>query len=365
MILGRLTNLLLHSVHVFAIRERLAQSARASVRFESTELDVSACRLIFLVFRKYAAHSLRVLSLAALSYAVVNAEPPRGCPDEEDEEVVIELAARRSMLTEQQFDQMVFGSQLAAQRVQVAQQANGVQAMQIVQTTVAQSSADFRKRMESLAATEIAAVDRRVALTEAQKKKLKLATRGDIAQFVSRANELRPKLTAKPLDQLQYAELLRELQPLRTSQQFGLMGETSLFRKTLRHCLTDEQRARWQMLERERKRTAVESSLLTWERMANGFKLTGVSRQQFVDVLVEHGDLPETRNSYIHYVVLVEAAKLEDRLKPLVSEEVWEKLQKQIAQAQRLEATLRKSGQWPTRTTDDDVTDSKIDGVKD
>lgn len=307
----------------------------------------------------------RVFAFVVLSLAVVNSEPSRGCADEDDEEVVVAPAARRSMLTEQQFDQMVFGSQLAAQRVQVVQQANGGPVMQVVQGHVAQSPVDFRKRMEALATTEIDVVDRRVSLTDTQKKKLKLAARGDIEQHISRLYELRSKLTSKPLDQPHYVELMRELQPLRMVQQSGLVGETSLFRKTLRHCLTDEQRVRWQSLERERQRTTVESAIVTWQRMPNGFMLTDESRRQFVDVLVEHGDIPDTRNSYIHYVVLVEAGKLEDRLKPLVSEEVWDKLQKQITQARQVEATLRKSGQWPARATDDDVADSKIDGVKD
>lgn len=309
--------------------------------------------------------SARVLTFVALSLATVSSVPTPAFADEEDEEVIVAPAARQFVLTEQQFDQMVFGSQLAAQRVQVVQQVNGGQVMQVVQGNVAQSFVDFRKRMEALAATEIDVVDRRVSLTDAQKRKLKLAARGDIEQYISRVNELRPKLTSKPLDQFQYVELMRELQPLRIVQQSGLIGETSLLRKTLRHCLTDEQRVRWQTLERERQRTAVESAIVTWQRMPNGFMLTDESRRQFVDVLVEHGDIPDTRNSYIHYVVLVEAAKLEDHLKPLVSEEVWQKLQKQITQARQIEASLRKSGQWPARAKDDDVADSKIDGVKD
>ncbi len=346
---GHVANLLPHS----------ARALTASGRSAPQPVRASAGRLISVVFRKCAAHSMRVLSLVALSYAVVNSELSRGCADEDDEDVVVTPAARQFVLTEQQFDQFVFGVGVR-QPVLVA---NGFEKQAAATTTNAAQI--FRKRMGAIAAAEIDVVDRRVSLTDAQKKKLKLAARGDIEQHIRRANELRPKLTAKPLDQPQYVELMRELQPLQMVQQSGHVGETSLFRKTLRHCLTDEQRVRWQALERERWRTAVESAIVTWQRMPNGFMLTNESRGQFVDVLVEHGDIPDTRNSYIHYVVLVEAGKLEDRLKPLVSEEVWEKLQKQITQARQVEATLRKSGQWPARATDDDVADSKIDGVKD
>lgn len=289
--------------------------------------------------------------------------------EEDEEEAAPAVGGRTYMISEQQFDQMVFGGQQpqvvqrvqGVARAQVVRQVNGVQvielvpAAELVRNVVPQSAiTDFRKRMEANANVEIESVARHVLLTEAQKKKLTLAARGDVEQVITRAAELRPKLTSKPIDQQQYVVLMRELQPLRMTQQFGLIGENSLFRKTLRHTLTDEQRVRWQSLERERQRMAVESALLKCQRMADGFILTGENRRQFVEVVVEHGDLPETRNSYIHYVVLVETGKLEDRLKPLVSEEVWELLQKQIIQAKQIEATLHRSGQWPVRAADED-----------
>ncbi len=300
---------------------------------------------------------------------------------EEDEEgAVPAVGARTYMITEQQFDQLVFGGQQqqvvqrvqGVPRAQVVRQVNGVQvielvqAEEIVQRRVPEPSiAVFRKRMEANASVEIETVARHVSLTEAQKKKLKLAARGDVEQFISRAAELRPKLTSKPVDQQQYVALMQELQPLRMTQQFGIIDENSLFRKTLRHTLTGEQRVQWQKLERERRKTAIESAILNWERMANGAKIPVSSRKEFVEILVEYGDLPETRHSYINYFVLVEAGKLEDRLKPILHEDVWEKLQIQIAHAKQIEATLRRSGQWPVHAADDDVPDSKNDGAKD
>ena len=274
---------------------------------------------------------------------------------DDDDDAAPVVGERQFMITEQQFDQMVFGGQQMVRREVVVLRANGVPAMEVVQNMVAQTSvADFQKRMEATANAEIETVDRRVSLTEAQKKKLKLAARGDVAQFISRAAELRPKLTSKPIDQQQYAALMKELQPLRMSQQFGIVGENSLFRKTLRHTLTGEQRVRWQTLERERQSAVIETAIQTWERMANGVKMPAPNRQKFIDVLVEYGNLPETRSTYIYYVVLVEAGKLEDRLKPILSEEIWEKLQIQITQAKQVEATLRRSGQWPVRSAEDD-----------
>lgn len=292
---------------------------------------------------------------ASLSWLLTIGSAAMARDESDEDEAAPVVGERQFVISEQQFDQMVFGGQQMVQRAVVVPRANGAQAVEVVQNMVVQNSvADFRKRMEATAVAEIEGIDRRVSLTDAQKKKLKLAARGDIEQIVCRAAELRPKLTAKPMNQQKYVELMRELQPLRMTQQFGVIGENSLFRKTLRHTLTDEQRVRWQALERERQRTVIESAILTWERMTNGVKIPVDSRQRFVDVLVEYGDLPETRHTYITYVVLVEAGKLEDRLKPILHEEVWKKLQTQITQAKQIEATLRRSGQWPERAADDD-----------
>ncbi|MFM9964746.1 MAG: hypothetical protein ACKV2Q_26365 [Planctomycetaceae bacterium] len=296
-----------------------------------------------------------LLALVSLSWLFLAGSVLVVGEDDEDDFAPPVAGERQIMITEQQFDQMVFGGRQTIQQRVVVQKANGEQGVAFVPQDVAQTSvADFRKRMETNANVEIETVARQVLLTEAQKKKLKLAVRGDIEQFISRVAELRPKLTSKPMTPQEYAEFIRELQPLRMTQQFGVIGENSLFRKTLRNTLNDEQRVRWQALERERQRTVIESAILTWERMANGVKIPVASRQKFVEVLVEYGNLPETRHTYITYVVLVEAGKLEDRLKPIVSEEIWEKLQVQIAQAKQVEVSLRKSGQWPARPADDE-----------
>ncbi len=296
----------------------------------------------------------------ALSWLFITGSAAVASDDAEEDDAAPPVGQRQFVLSERQFDQLVFGGQPELQRRQVVQGANGVQKVVVV---VAQPAAMvFRQRMEATANAEIETVDRRVSLTEAQKKKLKLAARGDIAQLVSRADGLRTKLTSKPMNQQQYSDLMNELQPLRMSQQFQNFGENSLFRKTLRHTLTGEQRVRWQTLERERQKRVIETAIQTWERTANGGKIPEPSRQKFIDVLSEFGNLPETRNSYIYYIVLVEAGKLEDRLKPILSEETWGKLQIQITQAKQNEVALRRSGEWPVRPVEDD--DEVADAAK-
>ena len=295
---------------------------------------------------------------------------------EEDDDVAAPVVGERQfMITEQQFDQMVFGGQqqvvqraVAVPRAQVVRRVNRVQvievveAAEVVQNLVVQSSiADFRKRMESIAVAEIEAVDRRVSLTEAQKKKLKLAARGDVAQIVSRAAELRPKLTSKPINQQQYVALMKELQPLRMSQQFGILGENSLFRKTLRGTLTAEQRVRFQTLVRERQRTIVSTALQNLERTTNGLRLLVEKRDKVIEVLLERGRIPQSNGPYDQYIVLLEASLLRDELRPLLSETEWEKFELHMVSAKRLVPTLESYGLWTERRSnvdDDEVADA-------
>ena len=289
------------------------------------------------------AAAIGVLSVFTSTAAISNARA-----DEDDDDAAPAVAERTFVLSEQQFDQMMFGGQ----QVQVDNLGRAVA------VAVEQGATNARKRMDSALATEIELVDRTCSLTDAQKKKLRLAGRGDIHQFFSRVSELRPKLTSAPLNQQEYVKLMAELQPLRMTPQSTTFSESSLFHKTLRRVLTDEQRIRYRAFEREQQVKMVESVLMNWDRAANGVKLSADNRRKFVDVLVEHGHLPPARCPYIHYIVLLEAGRLEEQLKPLLTEENWGKLQTQITQARSVEPQLRRMGHLPRLADDDDEDDA-------
>ena len=277
----------------------------------------------------------------------------RGQADEEEDDDAVVPGERQFVLTEQQFNQMVFGGR------QPDLVANGFE-----QSVTSSIERNFRKRTEATVESEIQTVDQRVSLTEAQKKKLRLAGRGDVAQVVSRAAELRPKLTSKPMSQQQYTELLRELQPLRMVQKFGIVGENSLFRKTLRGTLTDEQCVRYRTLERERQNAIIEAALQNWERLPNGFKLTGESRRKFVDLILDQGQLPDNVGPYGHYIVLLAANHLRAEVMPLVPEAERQRFETQIGQAKRLEPTLKMYGLWPVLQFNEDD-ETSADETKD
>ncbi len=271
----------------------------------------------------------------------------------DDEDAAAKAAERRSPLTEQQFDQLVFKYQ------------RWVSVMEGVKRLVEPerpSADDFRNYMEDVLATEIRAIDLRVSLTDSQTKKLSLAGRGDILQYIRRADDLRPKLTLMSLEQRHFDELTQELWLLHWTQRVGIYGERSIFRKTLRRTLVDEQCPRYRLLERERQQQIIEGALLKCEQSNDEFSLAGETRKQFLNLLLDHGRVPQQTDFYGQQIVLLEANLLCDRVKPLLSESEWRKFELQVAQAKRFEPTLERYGLWSARRSqaDEDEVDTKM-----
>lgn len=288
--------------------------------------------------------------------------------EDDDDDVKPVAGARQINITERNFEQMVFGTSISGNRVVVE---NGVRR---VVTESVSGAGMARKRMESAIESELQWIESRCRLTDVQKKKLRLAGRGDIGTFFSRAEELRAKVVGRALDQQEYNELSMEMSRLRMMTQNGLLNEASLFRKTLRRTLDDQQRAEYQQLLRQRQLDAVAAGLSAFDRVGNvnnaqvvSLKLSPEIRQKVGELIVAQGRLPESPNSYMHYIVMLEADRIADQVQPLMDEVQWEAFQKLVTQAKRVEPSIRRYAQWPpaANNEDDEVADSKIDEAKD
>jgi hypothetical protein len=268
------------------------------------------------------------------------------CADEDDDEKPV-AGARQINITEQSFDQMVFGAALRGNRVLVENGVRRVVAESLSATEMA------RKRMESAIDSEMQWIEGRCQLTDAQKKKLRLAGRGDIESFFSRAAELRAKVVGRSFDQQEYSEFSMQMSLLRMASQNGLLNDSSLFRKTLRRTLDEQQRADYQQLLRQRQLEAAETGLTVWDRVNNnnaralGVKLSPETRRKMCELIVAEGRLPESATPYMNYIVLLEADRIADQVRPLMDDEQWEAFQKLVAQAKRVEPSIRRYAQWP------------------
>ena len=295
------------------------------------------------------------VALSAILIALSVSWPTRADDDDDDDDVKPVADARQINLTDQSFDQMVFGDALNVNQVVVVE--NDVR-REVSESISAAGMA--RKRMESLIYSEIRWIELRCRLTEAQKKKLRLAGRGDIESFFSRAAELRAKVVGRSLDQQEYSEFSIQMSLLRMASQIGLLNDTSLFRKTLRRTLDEQQRADYQQLLRQRQLAAVETSLPVRDGVNNNnarvlvWKVSLATRRKIGELIVAEGRLPESPTPYMNYIVLLEADRIAEQIRPLMDDEQWEAFQKLVAQAKRVEPNIRRYAQWPPASPNED-----------
>lgn len=266
-----------------------------------------------------------------------------------DEDVVENVDIQpRFTISEQQFDQSVFNTRGA---VVIA---NGGRLKQVVvsQTTPIEQA---KSQLETYINAEITTVDLRCNLTETQKKKLRLAGRGDIADFFARVMELRRRCTSESMTQLEYTKLLAEMHGLQMMIQIGPIGDATLFRKTLRSLLSDEQTAQYRVLERELRIAMIKAALsVDWGQDGKPVRLAAETQQKVVEMVLKNSCLPTSQGPYRIYIVLLEIDRLEDRLKPLFNDEKWQQFQLPLRQAKQMEPFLRTSGLWPIEVTEDE-----------
>jgi hypothetical protein len=280
--------------------------------------------------------------------------------DEEDADVKPVAGARQITVTEQTFERMVFGE---AVKPGQAVDGNGVRVF-VAESISATDLA--RRRMLGAIDSELQWLDGGCRLTNAQKKKLRLAGRGDIDSFFSRAADLHAKVIGRALDQQEYRELSAQMTLLRMASEDGLLNAASLFRKTLRGTLDERQRADYQQLLRQRQLAAAETGLSTWDRAAvvndnigrvnaiNTIKLSAETRRKICELIVAQGRLPESSIPNMNYIVLLEADRIADQVRPLMDDEQWEAFQQLVIPAKRVEPAIRRYAQWPPAPVNDE-----------
>jgi hypothetical protein len=210
-----------------------------------------------------------------------------------------------------------------------------------------------RSRLESLLKLQVADVGRTCGTTEAQQKKLELAGRGDIKRLVDSIEEVKRKHTPLKNDAVVINQVFQEIQPLRLSVSSGPFGEGSLFAKTLRKILSEEQAARYAAAVRERKlfRHRARINLMV-EQFDKTLGLSASQRARFTRLLVERTRPSKILGPYDTQVLMLQLAKLpEDQFKPIFDDAQWRSLSAHLEQAKGMEFFLNRNGYVP----DDDM----------
>ena len=203
-----------------------------------------------------------------------------------------------------------------------------------------------KKRMDSQLKLKLDELTRVCQITDEQKKKLSLAARGDMKRFFDDVEAVRKKFLAVKNDQNAFQNIWQEISPLQQKQSAGLFGEASLFGKSLRKTLTDEQQAQYRVVVEERRRfryrATIEASIIT---LSNTVALRAEQHEALLKLLVEETQPPHIFGQYDNYLVLYRVAKLPARqIKPLFDDRQWKLMQPQFQQGLGLEAHLAQTG---------------------
>jgi hypothetical protein len=211
------------------------------------------------------------------------------------------------------------------------------------------SPEQHRGRLERILTSRVNTVDRICPLTDLQKKKLMLAGRGDIKRFFDRVDATRKRIQLSPIDQAELHRVVTEIQPLGLDSRPDPFGEKSLFRKSLNHTLTPAQFARYQVVTRDVV-VAHHRTTIKWVVgiMDTTLRLSKEQHRRLEELFVKETRPPKRFGEYDYYGVMFQVSRLpETRLRPIFDDVQWGKLSLQLAEAVRLEQTLKDEGFVP------------------
>jgi hypothetical protein len=184
-----------------------------------------------------------------------------------------------------------------------------------------------RTSLEKLLTLHVEHIERTCAISEAQKKKLELAGRGDIKRFFDDVDAQKRKLPLAQNDADAVNKLAEDLQNLRNTRMEGAFDEGSFFAKALPRILSPEQAARYRASLRESRAFVHRAQVaLIVELFDMAAALRDEERQRLEKLLLQEVR-PLKRSVPIaagFEVVAAQAVNLpEAKLRPVFSPEQW------------------------------------------
>ena len=213
-----------------------------------------------------------------------------------------------------------------------------------------------RTRLETQFKLQVDELARVAKLTEAQKKKLEVAGRGDMKRFFDIVEEKRKGFKAVQNDQNKFNEFYQELRTVQTKMNAGLYGPESFYAKTVKRTLDPDQTNLFNQVLQERDRFRYRAQIgQVVANLDNSIGLKADQRKQLLKLITEETRPPKKSSQYDSYVVMYQLSKFPDeRLKPLFSNEVqWQSFKRQMANSKNLERFLEQQGILPDLFPDD------------
>lgn len=231
------------------------------------------------------------------------------------------------------------GLALNAPRTCTAQEVNWIESW----VFTGRSEDDVRKRLKEQVVLKVDQVDAACSLSEAQKRKLTLACKGDVDRFFRDIKSAREKTSGvKPQNANGIQEAWAEIRPLATRLQEGLFNEGSLFSKVLAQTLDDRQASEYSRTMREqmerRHRALVLDAVASLEE---GLPLLQAERDRLVELALsqELKRFPGAMESFVGFAKLHKIPEAD--LKATLGEEQAAKFKQLLGRYDKILETLR------------------------
>jgi hypothetical protein len=208
------------------------------------------------------------------------------------------------------------------------------------------SIAAAHERVAKCVKLQIGEVDRVCGLTADQQQKLQLAAAGDVRRFFDQVEVVRKKFLAVKDDQNAFGQIWQDIQPLQLRMSGGMFGDATMFGKTLRKTLSDEQLAKYDAVVRERRQYRYRASIeVALAMLENTVALRSAQHDAIVDLLVTETQPPDAYGQQDYYYVFYRLANLpEELLRPLMDDRQWDLLGPQLNQYRNMMQFLVQQG---------------------
>lgn len=211
-----------------------------------------------------------------------------------------------------------------------------------------------KTKLETQFKLQVDEISRVAKLSEAQKKKLELAARGDMKRFFDLVEDKRRSFQLVKNDQNKFNQFYQELRPLQTKLNAGLYDDDSFYAKTVKRTLDPDQSLSYDKVVRERQLYRYRAQVnLVVTNLDNTIGFRAEQRRQIAKIIMEQTRPPKKHGQYDNYVVLYQLSKLpEARLKPFFKEPQWLTFKRQLDGARGLEQFLTTQGILPDEFPD-------------
>ena len=211
------------------------------------------------------------------------------------------------------------------------------------------SKKQHRERLDALVSLQLDRYDRMYQLSPKQKDLLRLAAQGDIKRLEDAVEIARKKFNVIRFDQQKFNEIWQDIQPLQTKINNGVFDESSLLHKITPRILDQEQLAKVEQAELERRKWIYQAKVsLAVTQLESSVPMLAEQRRQLEALLLEETDVPKKYGQYAYYVVMIHASKLpEEKLKAIFDDAQWRALKQSFRQFRGMERHLKQQGILP------------------